>query len=320
MKDKNVAAFLALFFGWLGIHRFYLGQPGRGILYIIFFFFSWIISFVDFFAFLFMDQRTFDLKYNQHAFAYRGEGSITAQQPFTPTVESRSDRQRRYEQRLRERQMREANQRERSANSYVPPPIPGGPRTKSTIQTNRDPGQPEREAGRRYFHDYEFDRAILAFTKALEKNPRDIASHFNIAAAYSYEEQAGKSFYHLDRAVAFGFKDTDRIRTHDAFAFLRVQPEFLAFAKNGFRLAPDTSAAETNLVENQSTVSNTAPPPPTEVPTTEAPATEQSAGEQPAETPLQMDLLDQLQRLAKLREKGLLTEREFTDQKRRLLG
>ena len=30
MKDKNVAGILALFLGWLGVHRFYLGRLFTG--------------------------------------------------------------------------------------------------------------------------------------------------------------------------------------------------------------------------------------------------------------------------------------------------
>ncbi|MBD5026854.1 NINE protein, partial [Xanthomonas citri pv. citri] len=34
-KNKIVAALLAFFFGGLGIHKFYLGRVGQGILYIL---------------------------------------------------------------------------------------------------------------------------------------------------------------------------------------------------------------------------------------------------------------------------------------------
>ena len=36
VKSKIVAALLAIFLGWLGIHRFYLNQPKIGLLYILF--------------------------------------------------------------------------------------------------------------------------------------------------------------------------------------------------------------------------------------------------------------------------------------------
>jgi len=160
----------------------------------------------------------------------------------------------------------------------------------------RQDGSAERAAGLRYFRDFEYDRAIIAFARALEKNPRDVASHFNIACSYSCEENAEKAFFHLDRAVALGFTDFERIRAHDSLAFLRVQPGYESFADNGYRLAPDRSEEE-NVLAN--------------------PITQEEMVELPE---INDDLLDQLQRLATLREKGLLTEDEFSVQKKRLLG
>jgi TM2 domain-containing membrane protein YozV len=66
MKSKGVAAILALFLGGLGIHKFYLGQSGRGLLYLIF---CWtfvpaIIALFEFFGLAFGSQAKFDLKYN----------------------------------------------------------------------------------------------------------------------------------------------------------------------------------------------------------------------------------------------------------------
>ena len=277
MKDKNLAAVLAFLGGSFGLHRFYLGQTGYGILYILLFWLSWFLGIIDAIRFLSMDQRAFDLKYNQDVFTYRNPGS-------QPT----NSRQQRHAERERRRAERERNRR-RPSNA---------PAFDRAFPKTPAPGTAEREAGVKYFKDFEYDRAILAFNRALELNPRDMASHWNIACAYSCEEDAEKAFHHLDRAVALGFKDTDRIRRHDALAYLRIQPEFRNFADNGFRLTADRSAEEE--------VTNAAPP--TETNETARPA----AGNG--------DLLDQLQRLANLREKGLLTEREFVAQKKRLLG
>ncbi|MEG1589742.1 TM2 domain-containing protein [Chryseobacterium sp.] len=55
LKDKNLAAILAFLLGGLGIHRFYLGQPILGILYLIFCwtFIPLCLSVIDFsFSFL----------------------------------------------------------------------------------------------------------------------------------------------------------------------------------------------------------------------------------------------------------------------------
>lgn len=66
MKNKTTAAILAFFLGGLGIHRFYLGQGGLGILYLLFCwtFIPAIAAFIDFIIFLTMDEDRFNAKYN----------------------------------------------------------------------------------------------------------------------------------------------------------------------------------------------------------------------------------------------------------------
>ena len=66
MKDKNVAAVLALFLGWIGVHKFYLGRIGAGIVYLVFF---WtmipaLLGMIDFFVLALMDGDEFNRKYN----------------------------------------------------------------------------------------------------------------------------------------------------------------------------------------------------------------------------------------------------------------
>tara|TARA_R100000935_G_scaffold58869_1_gene98819 strand:+ start:1142 stop:1462 length:321 start_codon:yes stop_codon:yes gene_type:complete len=74
MKNKTTAAILAFFLGGFGGHRFYLGQGGLGVLYLIF---CWtlipmVISFIDFIIFLTMDENAFNNKYNNGKIATAG--------------------------------------------------------------------------------------------------------------------------------------------------------------------------------------------------------------------------------------------------------
>lgn len=284
---------MAFFGGWIGLHRFYLGQVGLAFLYFIPFL-GGLLGMIDAISFLTMSQDQFDLKYNQDQ--YR---PVTNQNAYQGQQEApRNDRERRYQERQRQRELRERDRRQKQQYGSRRQPSPErSATTHSTPPAHQFPaGTAERKAGLRYFKDFEYDRAIVAFKKATELNPRDVASHFNLAASYSCEEEADKAFYHLDRAVGLGFEDFERIRAHDSFAYLRVQPTFADFAENGFRLAPDRAEEEQQMAN---------------------PIAEEEMVQLPE---INDDLLDQLQRLATLKEKGLLTEVEFTTQKQRLLG
>tara|TARA_B110000037_G_scaffold30488_1_gene36565 strand:- start:713 stop:925 length:213 start_codon:yes stop_codon:yes gene_type:complete len=64
MKSRKTAMLLAIFFGYLGIHRFYLGQIGLGVLYLCTGGFL-ILPIIDFFVWLLGSQESFDDKYNK---------------------------------------------------------------------------------------------------------------------------------------------------------------------------------------------------------------------------------------------------------------
>ncbi len=269
MKDKNVAGILALFFGALGIHRFYLGQIGLGILYLFFFWFTWFIGLIDAIAFFAMDKDDFDYRYNRIAY---------------PTSYPREQYNRRDQYDSRRNTRPEHRDPRRSAL-----PAPSQQRQRSTPPPSKKPN-PFTQSGLEKFKDFDYDGAINDFEKALEFDPKDVALHWNLACAYSLTENADKAFFHLDRAVVHGFNDAKRIKEHDALAFLRIQKEFENFEKNGFRLVPPVDLPK-DPVPKVATAPELSP-----------------------------DLLEQLNKLGSLREKGLLTEEEFSAQKRKLLG
>ncbi|MHA1739740.1 MAG: TM2 domain-containing protein [Candidatus Heimdallarchaeota archaeon] len=66
-KEKFAAGLLAIFLGGLGIHKFYLGSWGWGIIYILF---LWTViplalGFIEGIVLIAMDETKFDVRYNQ---------------------------------------------------------------------------------------------------------------------------------------------------------------------------------------------------------------------------------------------------------------
>lgn len=267
LRNKTAAGLLALFAGWAGIHRFYLGQTGLGILYFMLMFVgvSFVLGIIDAIVLLSMSEAEFNRKYN-------------ADQGMVPPIYHR-----------------------RTQGGYPPPIQRRGPRFGSPVRNmkipDRIPQNPHKLSGIKKYKDFDLEGAIEDFKKGLEMEPKDIALHFNIACAYSLTEQVDLAYSHLDRAVALGFNDFEKIQTHDDLAFVRIQDRWDEFKANGFLLkTPPLQAA----------------PPPAQASSPEdAPATR--------EIPVQDDaLLTQLKRLADLRDRGLLSEQEFNMEKRKL--
>jgi TM2 domain-containing membrane protein YozV len=266
MKDKTTAALLALFLGWFGIHRFYLRQPGLGVLYIFLafvFFISAILGIIDAIVLLAMDQAEFDRRYNDQR------------------VPGQYDRYRR-------RDVQRDYQRERSTGRYVQQQQGGRRPPVNTQVPERQKINPFKQSGIKKYKEFELEEAIQDFEKGLQINPKDIALHFNIACAYSLTEKADKAYFHLDKAVEYGFSDFDKIRTHDDLAYVRIQPQFDDFAAAGFRL-------------------------------NKKPVQQPSETTPPEQEPQNDKLLAQLKRLAELRDKGLITETEFVAEKQKLM-
>lgn len=270
MKSKYTAAALAFFLGMFGTHRFYLGQRFIGILYGFIFFVCMMITFEE----------------NEPAIIFPAILAFVDSVLFAVMPQQEFD-ERYNRKQVRRRERRDRYYEEAPTRRTQPQALPRHANTLSEYK----------RSGIEKFRDYDFEGAIEDFLKALEIQSKDPATHFNLACSYSILEQKEDAFRHLQSAVDYGFKQFEKIGNHDALSFLRTQPEFEDFVKNGYR------------VVNQE---ETPPPPPKAV----------AKPEEPKEEPLvlQDDLLDQIIKLGELRDKGILTEEEFAKQKERILA
>jgi len=68
-SQRKIAIVLAIFLGWLGAHRFYVGQIGAGVIYLLILYFfaplAVILGFVDALRYFFMSDDEFTTKTSQ---------------------------------------------------------------------------------------------------------------------------------------------------------------------------------------------------------------------------------------------------------------
>ncbi len=267
MKKKGVAFVLAFFLGIFGVHRFYLGQRKLGLIYFAsfvlglfaieafhfdeppLFVFTAIIGFIDSILFLVMPKADFDEKYNQ------GKSSLQYQ--------AAADTSRRATGRNYRKVTRQRQQTFKSANPF-------------------------KISGLEKYKEYDYEGAIEDFKQSLEVKYDDPAVHFNLACAYSIMEETDNAFFHLDKAVDFGFNDFDRIQHHDALAFIRTTDDFDEFVANDYRKIQQIAPMKGDLLSTPTPLMDT-------------------------------NILEKIASLGELRDKGFLTEDEFAMQKRRLL-
>ena len=222
MKKKWTAVIMAIFGGSIGLHRFYLRQPELGVAYIAlliwggmlnFFGFpiSAILGWYDAYKYLMMDDNEFDRKYNSNNFRDR------------------------YGNRRSEPKVQEVRRGKYILMDEDKITTQGRAGYFDLIKTKKQ-SESLKQSVIKKFKDYDLKGSIQDFNKALELNQEDMALHFNLACAYSMIEEATKAFLHLDKSVAYGFKDFNRILTHESLAYIRVFPEFDAYRNNQFRL------------------------------------------------------------------------------------
>jgi len=260
-KNKVVAAILAIFTGVIGGHKLYLRDIGGFMSFIFILIFTTqlfnfpltlLFGVFEAFKLLSMTDEQFDKLYNKGI-----------RKPKYQNVDRRRAEQlRRYKQ-----------EPVRRASSH-----------KARVSSRRNPFK---ASGLSKYKEFDLEGAIDDFKQGLDINPNDIALHFNLACAYSLTEKKELSFNHLSKAVQLGFKDFDRIMSHDDLAYLRIQPEFNQFKVSGFTNAPVAKGTKTieKKAEKQDDV-----------------------------------LLSQLNRLAELRNKGILSEAEFNLEKKKLMS
>lgn len=280
MKNKTTAGILALFLGGIGVHRFYLGQAGLGILHLIFCwtFIPSFVAFIDAIIFFTNSEEVFDAKYNYKYMAttlyHNQKGQQAAASPQIIINNNTAGGNMTQGPAQTSHSTPTAN-----SNANRPPVAKQVPAKSATPK--KDPFE---KKGDLKYEDYDFDGAIADYLKSLNVRSKNPEVHFKLSCLYSIMEKVDSSFFHLSKAVEQGYFDFEKIKTHDHLAYLRTQqPEFDYFVAAGYKLE----------------------------------------GKKKKPTPtlnLSDEVISRIEKLAELRDKGIINDEEFQDQKGRLLG
>lgn len=256
MKKKNVAGILALILGVFGVHRFYLGQKPLGLLYMGSFFVGLAIINM--------------IHWANPVLFFVAPAIIGVVDAILFFVMPKLDFDRKYNAGF--------------AEAFAPSPS----RIPASLQDTLPIHQKDRykKMGIESYRTYDYEAAVKSFQKALDFNYKDPAIHFNLACCYSIMEQAENSFFHLDKAVDFGFDNFQKIHDHDALAYIRTHAEFDAFVQNHYQMNEVLLGPTEDLLSTSPTMDKS--------------------------------VLEKIASLGELRDKGFLTEEEFSMQKRRL--
>lgn len=130
--------------------------------------------------------------------------------------------------------------------------------------------------GEKQIRNKDYDGAIQNFERVLSLQPFAPTTNYYLATLYSVKGNRDKAFTHLTLAVEQGFKDFAAINSSDRLNFLRSQPNFREYVRNGYKFPSVKATSE--------------------------------------------DAITKLDKLGKLKTEGLITEEEYAEQKRKLLG
>lgn len=261
-KKRITAAILALLFGIFGVHRHYLGQRKLGIVYFVSFMLgiitegqAWflivipaIVGMLDSILLFSMSNAEFDQKYN-------GVENVL------PAPEQ--DEQ--HEEKIEE----DYNWQEEEYEDE-PELLSMADKAAGAVRKGN------------------YNDAIDYYNYLLDEDPESKQLHFSLAVCYSLSQDAKNGFFHLGKAVEYGYDDFEKIKNHFTLAYLRSRKEFESFENQGYRLVSMLPSPQEDLLDN--------------------------------ETPLLLKKLEKLEVLGSQLEDGKITEKEFKIEKEKLLN
>ena len=251
-----MATVFAVAFGWVGVHRFILGQWQLGLAHV----FLFVVSIANF------------------------EGHFLGESPWTSLSALAAYATavwwfRMPEDEFAERYLESVDdEAEDVEGKYLPGKAVPHPKVKS-----RRARRKILASAKTRHEGFDYQGAAELYEEALDLDLSDGDSRVYAARCYSLLEDGDAAYRHLRKAVQLKATNLDLVLEDEGFAWLRTRPDFEVRRRNGY-------LATSVLEENPKALGGP-----------------------------QHNILDQLEQLGRLRERGLLDEEEFAREKRRLL-
>lgn len=126
----------------------------------------------------------------------------------------------------------------------------------------------------------DLNKYLTTLQESLSKDSTNPNTHFELACFYSLIEDKDKAYQHLSEAVTYGFSNKDRLQKEPDLKWLRHQSNYKEFVANGYKFT---------LQEIQTEKTD-------------------------------ISYIEELKEIAKLKDEGILTEKEFNELKTKILN
>ena len=139
-----------------------------------------------------------------------------------------------------------------------------------------------------YFSQKDYGKAIALLNRILQIDDKDVHAYYNLACVYSLSNRK-EAINALANAIKNGYSDFNKIDTSPYLEWIRQQSEFIVFKQNGYKLVDTPQNIGSKEKSKEISTSNID------------------------------NVLNQIEKLGKLKEQGLISDEEFTVQKKKLL-
>ncbi|MCW3072676.1 MAG: hypothetical protein JWO44_2566 [Bacteroidetes bacterium] len=137
------------------------------------------------------------------------------------------------------------------------------------------------------YNQKDYYSAIVILQRVLVLSPTSYQTYYNLASLYSITQNP-EAFNALSKAVEYGYLNFEKIKTHPDFEWMRKQAEYEGFVKQGYKLKIKATETQPHATPKTSVINN--------------------------------DIYVQLEKLSDLKQRGIITEVEFAEQKKKLLA